>query len=105
MLLKIEVSAPCEIDLDTAYRWYESQRALLGTEFLQDFGQRLQILAKNPQIGTISYQQVRKFVLQRFPYVLYYLATESKLTVIACLHGGINSGIKSRLLRKRTFKQ
>jgi hypothetical protein len=59
MALKVEVSAACEIDLKQACQWYESQRAQLASQFLNDFAERPDFIAVNPHIGVEVYRHIR----------------------------------------------
>jgi plasmid stabilization system protein ParE len=105
MALKVEVSAACEIDLKQACQWYESQRAQLASQFLNDFAERLDLIAVNPHIGVEVYRGIRKFVMARFPYVIYYLLKEGRIKIIGCLHGGSNPRQSSGTLRNRIIEQ
>ncbi|HNE18171.1 MAG TPA: type II toxin-antitoxin system RelE/ParE family toxin [Turneriella sp.] len=105
MALKVEVSASCEIDLEQAYQWYESHRAQLGLEFLNDFDERLNLIAVNPYIGAEVYRQTRKFVMTRFPYIIYYLLTDDHVKVVACLHGGLDPRLSAGTVHNRIIEQ
>ena len=57
-------------DVETAYRWYEAQRAGLGDEFLTAVSTVLDSLIANPEQFPIVYRQTRRANLRRFPYGL-----------------------------------
>jgi plasmid stabilization system protein ParE len=39
------------------------------------------------ELFPVVYKQVRRALLRRFPYVVYYLVERDLLEVLACVHG------------------
>lgn len=87
-----------ELDLDSAQRWYEHQRAGLGDEFRDAVDQLLIRLSETPLIYPVVHRRIHRAVLQRFPYLVYFTVTGNSVSVLACLHGGRGP----RLARTRT---
>ena len=58
-------------ELDEAYRWYESQRPGLGDEFLDCIDEMLNRVSVMPEAYPVVYRDVRRAVVQRFPYASY----------------------------------
>jgi plasmid stabilization system protein ParE len=46
----------------------------------------LALLIVRPELAPIAYHDLRRALLQRFPYVIYYRAAAATLEVRACLH-------------------
>jgi len=72
---------------ETALR-YESEREGLGTEFLDELSSVLMRARRFPQMGTritpsSAQQDVRRYLLRRFPYKLIGLVTAETLIVVA----------------------
>jgi toxin ParE1/3/4 len=63
-----------EADLQEAYRWYEGQRSGLGDDLLLCVEAALQVLQDNPNQFPEVYKEVRRLVLRRFPYSIFYLS-------------------------------
>lgn len=40
-----------------------------------------------PRLYPEVYRNIRRLVLRRFPYLLYYVLTPDAVVVLACLHG------------------
>jgi len=73
-------------DVEEAYNWYESQQAGLGAEFESALGSVLRLVEQMPEAGPVVHRDVRRLLLHRFPYSLYYRLTDSTIEVRACLH-------------------
>ena len=75
-----------ELDIIDAVAWYEEQRAGLGGEFLIELDAVMQRVAQTPlQFPQIKHG-VRRALLNRFPYSVYFLASDEMVDVIAVVH-------------------
>lgn len=73
-------------DVASARAWYESQRAGLGAEFDESVARGLDLVQRLPEAAPVVLRDVRRLLLVRFPYALYYRLTERAIEVRACLH-------------------
>ncbi|HJT78116.1 MAG TPA: type II toxin-antitoxin system RelE/ParE family toxin [Gemmataceae bacterium] len=73
-------------EFDAATDWYERQRAGLGADFVARVRQVLQRISANPQTHAAVYQDVRKAVVQQFPYVVLYREDAGEVVVISVFH-------------------
>jgi plasmid stabilization system protein ParE len=71
-----------EVDVGDAASWYEDQRAGLGIRFLDVLG-RAQL---NPFQFPEADPGVRRGLLGKFPYSVYFTVGATSLEVIAVLH-------------------
>ena len=74
-------------DIEDAYRWYETQRADLGDEFLAAVSTVIESLVAYPERFSIVYRKTRRVHLRRFPYSLFYRIIDDQIVVVACMHG------------------
>ncbi len=74
-------------ELNDAYIWYESQQAGLGDEFLNCVDETLNRICLMPGSYAVVYRDVRRAVVQRFPYSVYYRIISSRVIVTAIFHG------------------
>ncbi len=74
-------------ELDEAYNWYESQQQGLGDEFLDYVDGMLNRICQQPESYAAVYQDVRRAVLRRFPYVVSYRIVSSRVVVTGVFHG------------------
>lgn len=75
-----------EADLDGAFGWYEEQVSGLGQAFLATFEEHLARIDKNPRQYQELYRGVRRAVMRRFPYAIFYLIERADVVVLAVEH-------------------
>lgn len=77
-------------ELDQGYSWYESQQLGLGDDFLEQIDNAIARICQIPESYPEIYRDVRRIVLRRFPYVIYYRIVSSRVIVTAVFHGHRN---------------
>jgi plasmid stabilization system protein ParE len=77
-------------EIETAYRWYEKEREGLGSEFLEAVEKMVKAIAENPERFPTIRKDIRRAVLRRFPYSIFYRIVSGHVVVIACFHGKRN---------------
>ena len=84
-MAEVIVRPGAQTDIRAVALWYESQRPGLGSEFTLRFDGLVERIAQNPlqfpEIGS----GVRRALLQRFPYAIYFVVAACPI-VIAVLH-------------------
>jgi plasmid stabilization system protein ParE len=73
-------------EYDDAGNWYEQQREGLGEEFTESVQWVLDRIAANPLIHALVLHDVRKAVVKKFPYVVYYRVRQSSVIVLSVFH-------------------
>lgn len=73
-------------ELDEAYNWYESQQVGLGDDFLDSVDETLNRICQIPESYPVVYRDVRRSVVRRFPYAVYYRIVSSRVIVTAIFH-------------------
>src|SRR4029453_3078799 len=66
-------------------RTYEGQREGLGSLFLDEIGPIEAHISDGPRLYQLVVGGVRRAVLRRFPFGLFYLDEEQRIVVLACL--------------------
>lgn len=74
-------------EIHDAYVWYDSQRTGLGEEFLTEVQVVLGRIRQNPELHAMRYRDVRRALLKRFSYAVYYRVEQGRISVIAVHHG------------------
>jgi plasmid stabilization system protein ParE len=74
-----------EIDLAEAVDYYEAQLSGLGHEFVAAVEQQLERIVENPAMYQVLHRGVRRAVMRRFPYGVFYLVEEA-VVVLAIEH-------------------
>ena len=75
-----------EDDLADARRWYEGRRDGLGDEFIEQVDVAFDRIQRMPLVPAPKYQDVRRVLLKRFPYAVFYHVDDDQITVIAVYH-------------------
>jgi toxin ParE1/3/4 len=79
-----------EDDALEAYDWYEQQRPGLGMRFRDALDAAVALLAENPRAFPVMYRDLRRVLVERFPYAVYYRIHPSQVSVVAIFHGRRN---------------
>lgn len=85
-----------ERDIQSAYEWYESQRPGLGEQFLVALRERLEAVRDHPESNPVLYRDVRRAVVPRFPYLVFYVVRPERVAVLAVLHHARNPAVWPR---------
>ena len=85
MSYPIGVRGLAERDLEEAEDWYNRQRPGLGAEFREFVSDLFERLSETPKLYPRVNGEVRRAVLRRFPYLVYFVIDDSKVVVLACL--------------------
>jgi toxin ParE1/3/4 len=82
-----------EAELAAAFGWYENQRKGLGVDLVLSVEATLDEIRRRPGSFPIVYGQVRRALLKRFPYGVYFVIGASETSVIAIFHARRNPAI------------
>ncbi len=103
MTLPLTISEEAAAEMVEAARWYETQRAGLGTDFLDAADEAVSRIADTPRIGSpvpgISDQMIRRAPVRRFPYHVVYLELPDRLQILAIAHDRRRPGYWAGRLR------
>lgn len=86
MTLPLIIRPDVEEDLAEAKAWYEDQREGLGDEFLLCVEEALDRIRRMPKAAAVVFQGVRRVVVRRFPYGVFYRVDPDQIAVIAVYH-------------------
>ena len=85
------VRAEAEVDLAEAYNWYEQQVRDLGGEFLLCVDAVMASIERNPHLYPVVYKSIiRRALMRRFPYGVFFVDGERNVSVIAVAHAKRN---------------
>jgi plasmid stabilization system protein ParE len=86
MTFKVVVRPEAAREIQEAFDWYEGRSEGLGLEFLRAADACLSGLQRNPSAFQPVHEQVRRALLRKFPYALFYLISGDSLVIVACFH-------------------
>lgn len=103
MSYSVYVRKTAERELVEAQIWYEAQQKGLAAQFHAEFTATLGTLAETPLIYPALYREIRRAILHRFPYLVWYRVQNLDITVLACTHGKIDlDKLPTRLRRSKS---
>ena|SRR5215216_5273847 len=73
-------------EFDDAISWYEGRREGLGEEFSVAIERQLERIAESPNQFVRVRGKIRRSVLRRFPYSIYFIAEDDRVVVLAIFH-------------------
>jgi plasmid stabilization system protein ParE len=72
-----------EDDLADSRRWYNRQQPGLGDEFLEEAEAAFARIQRSPEVPVPAFQDLRKVLMNRFPYHVIYRVDDDQITVVA----------------------
>ena len=87
MTISLIVRPEAEADIVEAYAWYERQRDGLGNEFLLRVEAALESIRFNAALNPPIFKEIRRKLLRRFPYGVFYISTTKHISVLAVQYG------------------
>lgn len=93
MKYELIIRSCAESEISDAALWYEKQRKGLGSEFLQSIDAALESIQRAPNLYTNIYKNVRRALIKRFPYSIFYILENGKIVIIAAFHEKRNPNI------------
>lgn len=86
MTPRLSLRAEAAADIAEAAAWYEDQRAGLGSEFTRAIRAQLAAIEREPRLYPLVRGDLRRAVIRRFPYAVYFLLEPDAIVAVACLH-------------------
>ena len=86
MAARVIYKAAAEAEIEEAFAEYETIRRGLGVEFLDELVRIEGHLQANPALYQRIDGDLRRAVLRRFPYGLFYVIDGEEVSVLGCLH-------------------
>jgi plasmid stabilization system protein ParE len=74
------------IDIINAFEWYDAQRSGLGDEFRNALSRTFDLIQQMPQAGPEVHLGLRRLLLKRFPFAIYYRLDADLAEIRGCLH-------------------
>jgi len=83
--------AEAKAEVRSAANWYNKEREGLGNEFVADIHLALDAIERAPEVyphmeTTRTKRNLRRYLLQRFPYMLIYELRQDAIVVVAVSH-------------------
>lgn len=90
MAFRLKFSSRALREIGEAQEWYEAQSAGLGEEFVAALELQIKRLVQAPLLYAEVIPNVRRGLLPRFPYGLFFTVRGDLIQVLAVLHNKRN---------------
>lgn len=82
-----------EGDIVAARDWYEERRRGLSLEFRASLDERLSRIEANPELHARVYRELRRALLRRFPFGVFYVIPPKVISRLAVFHTSRNPAL------------
>lgn len=87
---EVHIRPEAEADLEETYKYYTDIRPGLGDDFLHCVDDAISKIRRMPQNYRVTFKEIRRAHIRRFPFGIFYLIRESRIIVLAVLHARRN---------------
>ncbi|MBK8575107.1 MAG: type II toxin-antitoxin system RelE/ParE family toxin [Elusimicrobia bacterium] len=77
-------------DINNAFSWYEGRNPGLGEEFVRSVEVGIDRIKRTPLLASKVHGNIRRVLIRRFPYGIFYFVEGANLFVLGCLHAKRN---------------
>src|SRR5690349_15011923 len=82
----IRISPEADAELTEAREWYSHHRKNLDLEFMKCIDDALLRVVNNSRAFPVVYKSLRRVVIRRFPFAIFYETRATEIEVIAIFH-------------------
>ncbi|MEM9541568.1 MAG: type II toxin-antitoxin system RelE/ParE family toxin [Cyanobacteria bacterium P01_E01_bin.42] len=86
MTLPIVLRVEAQAEFDLAFDWYEEQQSRLGVKFLTSVAEVLERIQSFPEVCEIVFEDVRRAIVPKFPYLILYKIEPEQIVILAVFH-------------------
>ncbi|HMV45783.1 MAG TPA: type II toxin-antitoxin system RelE/ParE family toxin [Leptospiraceae bacterium] len=83
-MYSIIVSPPAEIDIKEIQEYYDNLADGLGERFVLRLSKVFEFLERHPKLYPVIELEIRKVIMQSFPYAIFYSINENKIRYSCC---------------------
>jgi toxin ParE1/3/4 len=86
MSLPVVLRPEARAEFDEAFDWYEQRRPGLGVDFVAQIQEVFDRISTTPELYAQIFRDVRRGVVRRFPYSVFYKIESRQVVVLAVFH-------------------
>jgi plasmid stabilization system protein ParE len=80
------VRPEAEAEMGEAFDWYEKRVPGLGSDFLLNVDAAFHAILRNPYQYPMVHKNLRRALIRRFPYQVFFVLEEHRIVVLAVFH-------------------
>lgn len=86
MTLQVSLTPEAEADVEEVHVWYAERGLALADDFRRSLDECMARIASHPEGFPAVHGWVRRALLRRFPYCVFYVLEAERAVVIGCFH-------------------
>lgn len=86
MRVEVDFTEAAEADVVDALDWYGRHGKAVAVHFLAELDAAVKRISDSPLRFAEVHKDVRRILLRRFPYALFYRILDDRIRVLACFH-------------------
>jgi len=83
----VRVRAIARREIDAAFTWYRTHSPSAAQAFLNAVDDAMRSIADAPERYPLVRGHLRRILLHRFPYAVYYKVYPAVITIVGVIHG------------------
>ena len=84
---RVVVRRLAQSEIAEAFEWYRERSISAAGDFLAEVDRALAEIERDPERFPVVHGRLRRMLLQRFPYGVYFKVYEQTISVIGVIHG------------------
>jgi toxin ParE1/3/4 len=84
--------------------WYDSRRENLGRELFKDFEVAIDRIKINPYAFREIIPEVKRILIKRFPYKVFYTVSENTIYIIGVAHASRSNTFVKKKIEKKALR-
>jgi len=84
--MKVDILEHAKLEIDDAFEYYNLQQDGLGISFKNDVKTSIDRIVKLPELYPKASDNIRRSLLHRFPYSIFYTLLKDRILILAIAH-------------------
>ena len=86
MTLRVDLTLEAKADVEEVHAWYAERGMGLAEDFRRSLDQCMANIASHPESYPVVHRSLRRALLRRFPYCMFYVVERERALVHGCFH-------------------
>ena len=83
----VRVRPTAQLEVAEAFHWYLQRSAVAAQRFLDAVDEAIGAIEEAPERYPVIHGRLRRVLLRRFPYAVYFRVFPSVISVVGVIHG------------------
>ncbi len=84
---RLRIRKVAQSEIETAFDWYRARSEVAGLRFLVAVDEAIGAVVARPDSHPVVAGALRRVLLRRFPYAVYFKIYERTISIVGVIHG------------------